>query len=259
MRGSLPSFTGRRDPGGSPEPGRERTTASRHDVPLGFDAVGDALASGRCPLAACALVGTALAGDGASVGEALTGLRRTYEVVRSSDPDFAAVEAMTVAWSEATLGYLVDVSCEDPLTGLASQQHLRSRLAEVYRGAERSGDDVRRTHALVVVDVTASARRHRAGLRGAGPVDLRLVRALELATVAEGLRATFSGEETVARLGHDAVVTLVRRTPDLAPAVARLRTLLTELGGPEDARIWVEGLPGDVDRAGAVLGTLLVH
>ncbi len=258
MRGSLPSFTGRRDPGDSPEPGRERTTASRHDVPLGFDAVGDALVSGRCPLAACALVGTALAGDGASVGEALDGLRTTYTVVRSSDPDFAATEALTVAWSEATLGYLVDVSCEDPLTGLASQQHLRSRLAEIYRAAERTGDDVRRTHALVVVDASGSARRHREHLRGSGPIDLRLVRALELATVAEGVRTAFDGEETVARLGHDAVVTLVRRTTDLSPAVARLRTLLAELDGPADARIWVEGLPGDVDRAGALLGSLLV-
>ena len=49
--------------------------------------------------------------------------------------------------------------------------------------------------------------------------------------------------------------------PALVPAedVAVLRTLLADLGGPEDARIWVEGLPADVDRAGDVLGTLLVH
>lgn len=228
-------------------------------MPLGFDAVGDALASGRCPLPACALVGTALAGDGASVGEALSGLRTTYEVVRGSPPDFEALEALTVAWSEATLGYLVDVSCEDPLTGLASQQHLRGRLAEVYRRAQRTGDDVRRSHALVVVSVAGSVRRHREDLRGSGPVDLRLVQALELATVAEAARATFSGEETVARLGADAVVVLVRRTAGLAQDVAHLRHVLPQLGGPEDARTWVEVLPSDLDAAGRVLGTLLVR
>ena len=259
MRNSLPSFPRRRPPGEPARPGRGDATASRHVVPLGFDAVGDALVSGRCPLAACALVGRAQAGDGASVGEALAGLRETWEALRGSAPDFDAAEALSVAWSEATLEFLADVTCEDPLTGLASQQHLRSRLAEVYRGAERPGHDVRRTHALVVVDTSASARRHREDLRGAGPIDLRLVRALELASVAEGLRATFAGEETVARLGHDAVAALVRRTPDLSVHVAQARLLLADLGVPPDARIWIEALPADADRAGDLLGALLAR
>ena len=259
MRGSLSSFARRQHPGGSPESGRGSAAGSRHVVPLGFDAVGDALASGRCPLAACALVGRVLASDGASVGEALTGLRETYRVSRGSPPDFAATEALMVAWSEATLEFLADVTCDDPLTGLASQQHLRSRLAEVYRGAERAGHDARRTHALVVVDTSASARRQREDLRHCGPIDLRLVRALELASVAEALRAGFDGEETVARLGRDVVVALVRRSADLGDQVARARLLLADLGVPPDARIWIEGLPADVDQAAGVLGGLLTR
>ena len=51
-------------------------------------------------------------------------------------PDFEAAEALSVAWSEATLEYLHDLSCEDPLTGLASLAHVRTRLDEIYREAE---------------------------------------------------------------------------------------------------------------------------
>ena len=41
-----------------------------------------------------------------------------------------------MAWSDATLEYLHDLSCEDPLTGLASLAHVRTRLDEIYREAE---------------------------------------------------------------------------------------------------------------------------
>ena len=51
--------------------------------------------------------------------------------MRGDEPDFDATEALSVAWSEETLGYLHQVSCEDPLTGLATLAHLRARLAEL--------------------------------------------------------------------------------------------------------------------------------
>jgi hypothetical protein len=255
MRGSLPSFTRRRFED-SPEPGRG-TAASRHAVPLGFDAVGEALVSGRCPLAACGIVGRSLAGDGASLGEALAGLRETYQVTRGSVPDFAAAEALAVAWSDASLDFIADVSCEDPLTGLATQQHLLSRLNDVYREAHRSGMDVRRTHALVVADLSSSARSARESVRGVGPVDLTFTRALQLATVAEGLRTVFTGDETVARLGPHTVTSLVRRTPGLGEALARTRVVLADLEVPRDTRLWIEGLPGQVEHAARLLGELI--
>jgi GGDEF domain-containing protein len=226
-------------------------------VPLGFDAVGEALDSGRCPLAACGFVGRTLAGDGASLGEALAGLRETFEVARGSAPDFASVEALSLAWSDASLEFLQDVTCEDPLTGLATQQHLRSRLSEIYREAERAGTDVRRSHALVLADTSSATRAARQQTRGAGPVDLRFTRALQLATVAEGMRTVFPGEETVARLGADTVTALVRRSPGLGEAVARLRGVLVDLEVPPDTRVWIEGLPGQVEHAAGLLADLL--
>src|SRR3546814_12395233 len=74
---------------------------------------------------------------------------------RSSEPAFADVRALSMAWSESTLAYLHQLSCEDPLTGLASLAHIRSRLSELYRGA-RAADE---THALVVLDLDRKSTR----------------------------------------------------------------------------------------------------
>lgn len=258
MRGALPSFAARRAVS-SQGPGEGLTTAQRQALPPGYDAVAEALASGRCPIAACSVAGRSLASDGVPLGEALAGLRETYQVVRSSAPDFAAVEAVSVAWSEETLAFLQEVSCEDPLTGLATPAHLRARLAEVYRSCEQQGRDVRREHALLVVDVSASRRRTRreaqARLPGV-PVDLHFRDALELATVAEGLRSVFAGEETLARVGPGTVVALVRRGGDLGERVAMARAVLADLGIPDDVRLWVEGLPGQLDPASRLVGDL---
>jgi hypothetical protein len=246
MLGSLTTF-GRRRAVASPTPGRELTEPERSLLPGGFDAVAEALVSGTDPVAACAAAGRALAWDGASLGEALTGLRATYTALGGAVPGFAALEALAVAWSEATLEFLHDVSCEDPLTGLASLPHLRARLAEVYREAERTGGSVRAARALVVVDVGG-------GSGGEPPTD-RFSGALRLATVAEALRSVFSGEETIARVAPRRVVTLARRTPDLGESVGVTRGILADLGLPR-ARVWIEGLPGSADVAVRTLSEL---
>ncbi|WP_148574673.1 hypothetical protein [Nocardioides caldifontis] len=220
--------------------GRERrvTESERQSLPPRFDAVAEALAAGESPVAACAVAGRALAWDGASLGEALSGLRETWEALGGAAPDFAAVEALSVAWSEATLEFLHDVSCEDPLTGLASLPHLRTRLSEVYREAERLGTSVRRTHALVVVQVGGSAG-------GDVPTD-GFTRALRLAALADALRTVFAGEEVIAGGGAGRVVALVRRTPELGETLTLTRLMLEDLG-LSGARLWLEGLPDGVD------------
>lgn len=247
MRDSLTPFLRRRtaDPSA---PGRELTEPERRSLPGGFDAVAEALASGRSPVAACAVAGRALAWDGVSLGEALSGLRDTCAAVGVAAQEVAAVEALSVAWSEATLEFLHDVSCEDPLTGLASLPHLRTRLAELYREAEASGSSVRLTHALVVVDI--------GGDIGASvpPADA-FTGALRLAAVADGLRTVFTGGETIARASGRRVLALVNRSPELGESVAIATGILDDvgLGG---ARLWIEGLPEHPSLAGRVLNDL---
>ena len=234
--------------------GRELSAQERARVPRGLEAVAESLVAGDDAVAAAAEAGRTLAADGASLGEALSALRTCTTQLGLGDPGFAATEALSTSWSEATLAFLSDVSCEDPLTGLASAAHLRARLAEVYRAADLEGLSVRSSHALLVADTADLALApadHHHDRRGIDP----FAHALTLAGVAEAVRGVFPGEETLARVGHDKVVALVRRPAHLGATVVELRTLLHELGFPR-TRIWVEALPEDATLAAQALAGL---
>lgn len=229
-------------------PGRELPDAVRHALPPHFEAVGEALASDADMVAACSVVGRDVARDGAGLGEALEGLRATYGLVKGVEPAYRAVEALSVAWSEATLEYLHQLSCEDPLTGLASLAHVRTRLAEMYREAEQSGRCVRAAFALVVVEVCPEAPS-----RPGHP----FTRALQMVQVAEALRLVWPGGETIGRLGSERATVVVPRHPDLGAAVALLRALLADLDlGASRVRVWIEGLPDATDSATRLLDDL---
>lgn len=222
----------------------------RLSLPRRFEAVGEALASGSDVAAACSVVGRDVARDGAALGEALSGLRSTYEIVLGTSPSFVAAEALSVAWSEATLEYLHDLSCEDPLTGLASLAHVRSRLDEIYREAELTDVPVSRSHALVIVELCFG------GPTGAVPGH-RFTRAMRLVQVTEALRAVYSGGQTLGRLGLDRAVAVVPRASDLGMSVALLREYLDDLHlGDVDLRVWIEGLPPTADSATRLLDEL---
>lgn len=237
----------RRSARGERTQGRELPEAVWHALPRRFEAVGEALASGSDPAPACHVVGRDAARDGAALGEALSGLRATFKLVVGTQPSFAAAEALATAWSEATLEYLNQLSCEDPLTGLASLAHVRTRVEEIYRDADRSGEPARGTHALVVVEMRAAVAADVAGL----------ARALVLVRVTEAVRTVFTGGETVGRLGEHRAVAVVRRRDDLGRSVALLRALLGSLDLERvTVRVWIEGLPSLADSAGRLLDDL---
>lgn len=229
--------------------GRELTASERHEVPRRFEAVAEALVARRSPSEACAVVGAALAADGVAMPEALSMLAATYRCVGLGDPDFSATDALCVAWSEETLAFLGDVSCEDPLTGLASTPHLRARVCEVYREAEVAGTSPRTTHGLVVVDLARAMR-----VSGRDPDAFE--RALLLAAVAETTADHLPGGTTMARVGTDKIAVLVRREPDLGRHLGELRASLQETGLAPRARIWIEGLPDSGDGAVMMLSGL---
>jgi hypothetical protein len=243
------SFSRRRFSTAVQTPGRDLPEAIRQQLPMRFEAVGEALVSGADATAACAVVGRDVARDGAALGEALSGLRATYHLVLSAEPDFSATEALSVAWSEATLEYLHDLSCEDPLTGLASLAHLRTRLSEIYREAELQGQEVQRTHALVIVDLGSRG--------GSGRPEHGFDRALRLVQVTEAMRVVYWGGQTLGRLGLDRAGALVSRTSALGTSVALLRDFLDDLDlGNSRPRIWIEGLPATPESATRLLDDL---
>jgi hypothetical protein len=226
--------------------------ALRRALPQHFEAVGEAVASGatsgtgsdegatETSIAACGEAGRELARAGVPLGEALDGLWTTVWMVRRREPDHPEVRALSVAWSEATLAYLHQLTCADPLTGLATQAHVQGRLAELYRepGAEDGGG--RRPHALVVVE----PRAHAGSLQHAA----RLTQLGELG------RTVFPAADTIARVGPRRVVVLTARDDRLARRVSVLRRMLDN--AHPDARLWIEGLPDTHAGAMALLEEL---
>jgi GGDEF domain-containing protein len=244
----VPSMRKQPVPGAEPvtERSRELSENVRRGLPARFEAVGEALASGVGMRAACAEVGRKTARDGADLGAALRGLRSTYALVVGREPDYHAAVSLSVAWGEATLAYVHQLSCEDPLTGLASTAHVRARLAEIYRGAEQTGRTV--AHAVVVVDLPLPAT---------GELADRFGDALWMVKLTETVRAVFSGNETIGRVGGSRLAVLVDRSDVLGHRVGLLRELIEGLDPRGQAvRVWIEGLPASNDAAVSLLDEL---
>lgn len=218
-------------------------------LPTRFEALAEALVADADVTGPCAVVGRDIAQDGTPLAEALESLRTTYEMVLEGVPTFEATQALSVAWSDATLEYLHDLSCEDPLTGLASLAHIRTRLSEIYRDSELSDVDVSSSHALVIVELSF-------GEPTAGPGH-HFTRAMRLVQVAEALRGVYCGGQTLGRLGRDRAVAVVPRSADLGLSVAMLREFLADLDlGRTDLRVWIEGLPTSAFSATLLLDDL---
>lgn len=218
----------------------------RQQLPARFEAVGEALLAGTDVHAACAVVGRDLARDGVDLSEALHGLRSTFALLGRREPDFDSTEALSIAWSDETLGFLHQVSCENPLTGLATLAHLRTRVAEVIRAAEEELEDERVEHALVVID-----QQIEHGGDGIG-------RAMAMARLADRARLVFPGEETIGEASPSRLLVLARRGEDLGNRVAVLRDLIA--GGTPighlPARVWIEGLPANHVASAVLLDEL---
>lgn len=218
------------DPGAGQGP---RTT------PVAFDAVGECLASGSDTVVACEVAGAGLARDGWSLAEVLDALAEVTRSRAGREPRHDESRAVAVAWSEATLAYLHGLSCEDPLTGLASPAHLRTMLAALYRAAGAEPSRVGSAHALVVV-VAAP---------GADPDPDALTRAMLVAQHGATVRSVFSGTETIAPLAPGRLVVLAERDEHLA---RRVDLVLRMVGGSA----WIEGLPETDEAAAALLDEL---
>jgi hypothetical protein len=156
------------------------------------------------------------------------------------------VQALALGWAEVMSDPTSGASCEEPLTGLAVPAYLRVRLGEVYREGNCAGVPVPATHALVVAEVE---------LVGGG----YLTRMSRSVLLAECLRATFSGGETLCSLTQGRVAALARRDGGLSAWAASLRRLLAAELDPfteRPARVWVEGLPGTLAAAHRLLAEL---
>lgn len=226
-----------------------RGSTAHSSVPNGFEAVGEALGSGLDPDEACAVVGRELAIDGISVEEALADLRATWLRMQGTDPSYAALSALVVAWTDSTLNYLHHLSCEDPMTGLANLVHVRGRLTELYL----QSDAVHDTWAVVVIELPPPT------VHAADDCDRseRLVHTMRLVRAAQAVRTVFVHGETVGRAGTRRILAIVQRDERLGDRVRLLHKLVDDSGlGVPVPRLWIEGLPGNERTAELLLDEL---
>lgn len=231
-------------------PGGDRTQRGSMGLPPGFEAVGEALLDEACPLTACETAGSRLGLDGASVQEALSGLRATWLAVRGHDPAFEAVQALVTGWSEAALSVVNQFGCEDPLTGLATTAHLRSALTTLLHDHSHGRDHPQESHALVVVDLPVDQQGPDAGGDPFG-------RALRLARLGDGARTVFPSGEVVARLTSHRLAVLTVRDERLGTRVRLLRDLVEGMAlSSRTPRVWIEGVPATDLSCGFLLDEL---
>jgi hypothetical protein len=227
-----------------------RDPASRRDlVPHGFEALYDALESDGNVVEVVAEIARRSAREGAAIDEVLSDLALTYEAQGGIfvEPPFPVVRALAGSWADASLRYLHAVSCEDPLTGLASLAHVRSRILEVFREAARRGIQGPPPFAMLVVELTW-------GEACGSPFD----RMLRMIDVAEILRMVYAGDETVGQLTGSRVVALIRRDSRIGDSVSGLLGLLQswEERSGIHTRLWIEGLPASAASAEVLLDEL---
>ena len=209
------------------------------DIALLTDAVRD----GRPDVADVALeVGASAARLGVPLHEVLDHVERAFA---GREPSFEATRAAVLAWADWALVLNADVSCEDALTSLATPAYVRSRLAEIYRGAERDGHRVADRSAIVVVELSRGHAGH------------ELEMSLRALNVAEAMRAVFAGDETVAQMSQHRFAALVGRERTDVMSMSLLRILLERaLGSDLHPRLWVEELPPSADGVARVLAGL---
>ena len=157
-------------------------------------------------------LGRARAQAGAGLDETLTDLAALHAVLTNAeakdgliatDPNAAPtdlVRAAALAWADASLGELRNVETTENLTSLTTHAYLRTRLGEVYRAATRAGASAAETHVLLVVTLDLSA------VTG-------WPRLMAMVLVADALRETFDGGESIAILGPSVAVVLAERDP----------------------------------------------
>lgn len=184
--------------------------------------------------AALSGLGRARAAAGAGLDETLSDLAALHAVLANRDavdgfiaPDVDATPARqlrvtAIAWADVALDQLSNTEVTDPLTGLPSGAYLRTRLAEVYRGAERAERPVTEEHVLLVVSMELSQ------LSGWSRLTVMIL-------VADVLRSVFNGAETVATLGPSTIAVLTRRDTDVSSRAVALRRRLNDqlLGDPQ--------------------------
>ncbi|WP_026115942.1 hypothetical protein [Nocardiopsis kunsanensis] len=170
------------------------------------DAVCAAHIDGRDLTGPCTRLGSARARNSIGVGQSLTDLAAFTDVAGWDEPPLELLRALAEGWADADRG---TDTCQDPLTGLASDAYLRTRLAELYRCPEEA-EPAATHHRLLVVSLDAGLDPWR--------------RTARLIVLGHELGRFFTRGESVCVLSRGRVAVLVPAHPDPAGQVQALRS-----------------------------------
>lgn len=196
---------------------------------------------------------TGVASDYAQAGEGLPclldDLHAAYRALGLAGPGAAIVRSASEAWAESFMILFGRVSCEDPLTGLATANHLRLRLAELCRSSSSAGSPWSSGDAYLLLEVLLSCS-------SLGRYSPRLERAfrpeLQLAVVGHAIRTVFPRTDTIASVGRHTVLAIAHESDCVDSSVQDLtRRAMDHLASGYSATVRVKPLPrslGDVQR-----------
>ncbi|GAA3511072.1 hypothetical protein GCM10022234_01980 [Aeromicrobium panaciterrae] len=186
--------------------------------------------------------GSVYALDGESLQVLLDDVDMTRTACRLPPPDVDLVRALALAWSEAALSRYVRLTCTDPLTGLATAQHLQTQVVGLVH--TRTSD----AWALVVVEVASKM-----SLLGAAPVPPVMLELINLSDVADLMARELSADVTAARLTSRRCAALVPQAEASGLATRMDRRIGNRAG---ENRIWIERLPDEPAQAAALIDEL---
>jgi len=194
-----------------------------------------------------------VASDYARAGECLShlldDLHATDRALGRARPRPSPVRSASEAWAESILSRLGDISCEDPLTGLATADHVRLRLAELYRSSRESASE-----AYLLVEVLVSCSSLGKCLPG---FESAFQPELQLAVAGQAIRSVLPGVDTIASLGRHAVLAIARESDCVDSSVQELtRRAQDHLAPGYSASVRVKPLPGSLGDAKRLIDQL---
>lgn len=186
------------------------------------------------PAVAAHEVGASAAQLGDPLEDVLATVEAAYLQACATDPEYRVVKAAVTAWHEHVMLFACEISCEDPLTTMATMAHLRSRIEDAYRFAASRGHAPDAEYALIVVQCAPVGRA------------LPLEASMDTLRIARVLRLVFDADETIAQVAPHRFAVLAHCTR--VDRVADLRGSFAVDGLAETIeRIWVESLPPRLD------------
>ncbi|MBQ1082347.1 MULTISPECIES: hypothetical protein [unclassified Nocardiopsis] len=199
------------------------------------DAVCEAHTTGSDLTEPCSRLGEARARSGVGIGRALADLDAFGEVVGWDRLPLDLVRALADGWVEGGRGR---DTCQDPLTGLANEAYLRTRIRELYRSAE---------------ETVPAAFDHRLVVLALDPTLDPWRRAARLIVLGHELNRFFTRGESVCLVSRARIAVVAREVPVLGTEIEELRS---GIGWEHGAAVWSVPLPATHREAAALIDGL---